>query len=75
MYRLTMDYFGVFDHLHSAFEHVNLSCFNVWWEGDLPWDPEPLFGKVSGEYREESGEWKEGDWGRCWNSQKLQLDF
>mmetsp|Transcript_6967 Transcript_6967/g.12535 ORF Transcript_6967/g.12535 Transcript_6967/m.12535 type:complete len:435 (-) Transcript_6967:34-1338(-) len=46
MYRLTLDYFGVFDHLHSAFEHVNLSCFNVWWEGDLPWDPEPLFGKV-----------------------------
>ncbi|GMH49036.1 hypothetical protein TL16_g00428 [Triparma laevis f. inornata] len=45
MYRLTLNFFGVFEHLHSAFEGVKLSCFNVWWEGDLPWDPEPLFGR------------------------------
>ena len=40
LYRMGLDFLGIFDTLHAAFDDVELSCWNVWWEGDLPWQAE-----------------------------------
>ena len=34
--------------LHRPMEGIKLSCFNVWWEKDLPWKGELLFGAKKG---------------------------
>ena len=46
MYRLTLNFYGVFERLHRPLQGVKLSCFNVWWEKDLPWHGELLFGSA-----------------------------
>ncbi len=45
LYKLGLDHLGMFDRLHSVFEDVDMTCGNVWWEGDRPWRAE---GKVGG---------------------------
>ena len=38
-----MDAYGVWDTLHERFEDIQVTCWNVWWKGDLPWKAEEIF--------------------------------
>jgi hypothetical protein len=53
-YKLALDAYGVWDTLHERFDDVQVTCWNVWWEGDLPWKAEEVFKqqKVCEEERE-----------------------
>lgn len=63
LYRLALEDLGLFEDLHEepgeGGEGGRLSCHNVWWEGDLPFDAGRAFGKRAGR-GEEGGECGEG---------------
>mmetsp|Transcript_37423 Transcript_37423/g.48148 ORF Transcript_37423/g.48148 Transcript_37423/m.48148 type:complete len:443 (+) Transcript_37423:54-1382(+) len=45
LYRLALDDVGLFRHLHDAFNphYRPLTCFNIWFDGELPWDANSAF--------------------------------
>ena len=46
LYRVALDELGLFDVLHNAIPDVQMVCYSVWWEGDLPWNAERAMGGV-----------------------------
>eukprot|EP00520_Triparma_pacifica_P012352 CAMPEP_0118647660 /NCGR_PEP_ID=MMETSP0785-20121206/8731_1 /TAXON_ID=91992 /ORGANISM="Bolidomonas pacifica, Strain CCMP 1866" /LENGTH=392 /DNA_ID=CAMNT_0006539781 /DNA_START=80 /DNA_END=1255 /DNA_ORIENTATION=+ len=48
-YKLVLDAYGVWNKLHERIGGIDVTCFNVWWKGDLPWKAEEIFKGDGGE--------------------------